>query len=88
MSRIDEPGWVLLGMRDASGRRGVWVRVAFAPSAMPGLMVPSGPVELCYGREGDDSHLVFAPDSPAYSAMLDLALFAIYVNDCHAKGVE
>lgn len=56
MTRLDEPGWVQIGLMCASGRRSLWWRVTEDPDTKDG---PPAAMELCAGREGDDAYARF-----------------------------
>jgi hypothetical protein len=49
--RAFDPGWVRIGRYDRPRRRSLWVRTA-----------EDGTIELCAGREGDDSYTRIEPD--------------------------
>ncbi len=84
MNRYLEPGWILLGMRDKSERRGVWVRSNWEPDpsdSTHNVCSVRTSIEVCYGREGDDHHFVILPDSPMFKEMLDLVTFAEWIDE-------
>lgn len=47
--RASQPGYVLAGMNDITGRRGIWYRYDKVQQC----------IEICGGREGDDSYVKF-----------------------------
>ncbi len=56
MMRFREPGWEQIGPLDAVGRRGLWMRTTSPPGDSVTPLRPTL-VELCSGREGDDSYV-------------------------------
>lgn len=46
--RCNEPGWEAISVPD--GRRGLWLR----------FNLPTGKLEVCAGREGDDAYVVLS----------------------------
>jgi len=57
--RSREPGWVLIGQLDQSGRHGLWLRRT--PAAL----------ELCAGLEGDYAHVKILEGEPIRAQLLD-----------------
>lgn len=72
-SKSNEPGWILCAMNDPTGRRGIWFRET--PEA----------VELCSGREGDDSFVSIALAEPERSHLL--AVLARGESMCSIENV-
>ena len=60
MLRLDEPGWVEIGKRCSVGRRSLWMRSTDMT------------LELCAGREGDDSYLLITRDHPLFAELLEV----------------
>lgn len=54
--RYREPNWVQVGPLDSVGRRGLWMRTT-SPSGDRCEGLRPSLVELCSGREGDDSYV-------------------------------
>ena len=57
---LDDPGWLRIGRWGGSYRRSLWSRITRYG------------VELCSGREGDDSYVHLAPKHPLYTAFDEL----------------
>jgi hypothetical protein len=56
MMRCEQPGWIQIANHDPSGRRGLWYRVSASPGDDPKACI-----EVCSGREGDDSYVKLSP---------------------------
>ena len=54
MSRIDEPGWLQIGLMCAAGRRSLWFRVSLR-SAAPATDLPESQRAALIGMEGAHS---------------------------------
>jgi hypothetical protein len=60
MLRIDEPGWMRIGIYDDAQRRSLWLRMS------------DEAIELCSGREGDDKYVRIARDNPSFDDLHDV----------------
>ena len=77
-----KPEWRLAAMNDPNGRRGIWFKGT-----------PTGGVEICAGREGDDYHVQLKPGevlSPVqlYQLLECLEVGAWMVKDYPPPGLE
>lgn len=65
--RCMESGWVQIGKSDSTGRRSLWVKLS-----------DSNHIELCAGREGDDSYIMIDRSNPQFEELQEIMLTALY----------
>lgn len=75
MSRCNEPGYIRIGILCTAHRRSLWVR-----------FLEGGAIELCAGREGDDSYVRILPDDPLYRPLRDVLADAEFAVTCPRCG--
>lgn len=71
MMRSSEPGWAQVGPLDPTGRRGLWQRLP-----------DDATLELCAGREGDDSYVRLSLEKHQRAELMDLLSTSMYVATC------
>lgn len=78
-------GWQRIGQLCTSERRSVWMRLTFRKPDIGGvnLAVPENveKIELCGGREGDDTYCVITHDNPQFADLLDFVNAARYAME-------
>ena len=79
----DESGWRRVGRYDAARRRALWVRVSLEPDLARNVIADRDvrQIELCSGREGDDAYVTLVPETPGWSALIDVILRAVEAAD-------
>lgn len=68
-SRLEEPGWVRIGLYDAAERRSLWVRYT------------DDAIELCAGREGDDAYMKLDKANQAFGELLEILQCALFARE-------
>lgn len=63
-----EDGWVEIGKRCSANRRSLWLKINY--SGGHDNTVTS--IELCAGREGDDSYVLLDKSDSKFALLLDL----------------
>ena len=58
-NRIDEEGWIRIGIIDSTQRRSMWMRLTYAPGGSLYTYSEVIRIELCSGREGNDDYVSF-----------------------------
>lgn len=69
MRNLDDD-WVEIGKRCSANRRSLWVRINYRELDATNDTVAS--IELCAGREGDDSYVLLDESDPKFALLLDL----------------
>lgn len=62
-------GWWRVGRYDNPRRRALWVR--FVGEREEGCEIKVDALEVCAGREGDDSFVRIEPSNPVFEALLE-----------------
>lgn len=80
--RVQEAGWEKIGITCSSGRRSLWMRLAMRDNRASEVSATTvSGIELCAGREGDDSHVAITPANPQFGEILEVLLTARYATD-------
>lgn len=75
----EENGWVEIGKRCSAGRRSMWLKLKmFSNNAIIYSKDTVESIEVCAGREGDDSHIIITHDCNMFDELLDLFTTAQY----------
>jgi hypothetical protein len=93
-NRCDEPGWERVGLFCSADVRSLWVRIEYMGPIWAveddGELVPidTGPlvsIELCSGREGNDTYVRLTPadfvDARAFSDLADVLTTQLWSKD-------
>lgn len=76
--------WVDIGKRCSANRRSLWLKINPKPGHEEDNLITIANVEnieLCAGREGDDSYVKIPSTNPLFAELLDLFLTAQFAAD-------
>lgn len=76
--------WIRIGMMDSAGRRSLWFRtlpVGVFGDATTSLESVVTALEMCAGREGDDSYVRVERDDPVFRDLLDVLTTAQFAGE-------
>jgi len=74
MRDVKDGTWTEIGKRCSANRRSLWVRLTADEQAW-------SVVELCAGREGDDSYVRIAHDNPLFHEILNVVTTAKFAAE-------
>lgn len=82
MNRINEPGWIRIGIMCNAGRRSVWTRDVRVDNGDESELIA---IELCSGREGDDWYVKVTRAHPAWSVVYEITSMLTWIVETNAS---